>query len=444
MKFGKYIQKRQLDLPDYAASFVDYKALKKLIKKLSATPVLSHAGPSDGVEPLDAQAALQANKLPFFFRLDRELDKVNKFYVVKEEELKTRLPTLLAKKQALQTRASSTFNSSKKYQSLEEGLRQFTGDLNKLQQFVEINATAFSKILKKWDKASKSRTKELYLSRAVEVQPVFNRDVIKELSDQATAALLELADLAERLQTTTPGSVGHYDTSDQEEDVIDSEVLHAINAGDIAAVSAWISRTRSVSSGAHEHITRAFFSTIDEAPESTLRLLLETELVDLNQVDDINNRNCLHKAAIAGLPIVLRTALLRNLDPRVPDIYGRIPLHYACMYGRPNMIEELVSAAPETVDLKDLNGFTPLLHAIQSRNVDVSASLNSPHVTFSKFYAGSDPSGWRETLHPRELTVFSTFKWALTTKNRPLPHVRSFSYPTRLASSPRVPQTIFP
>ena len=29
-KFGKHIQKRQLDIPEYAPSFVDYKALKKV------------------------------------------------------------------------------------------------------------------------------------------------------------------------------------------------------------------------------------------------------------------------------------------------------------------------------------------------------------------------------------------------------------------------------
>lgn len=30
-KFGKHIQKRQLEIPEYAASFVDYKALKKVV-----------------------------------------------------------------------------------------------------------------------------------------------------------------------------------------------------------------------------------------------------------------------------------------------------------------------------------------------------------------------------------------------------------------------------
>ena len=49
--------------------------------------------------------------------------------------------------------------------------------IDTLQQFVEINAVGFRKILKKWDKRSKSTTRELYLARQVDVQPVFNRQV---------------------------------------------------------------------------------------------------------------------------------------------------------------------------------------------------------------------------------------------------------------------------
>ena len=32
-KFGKHLQKRQLDIPEYAASFVNYKALKKVRRR---------------------------------------------------------------------------------------------------------------------------------------------------------------------------------------------------------------------------------------------------------------------------------------------------------------------------------------------------------------------------------------------------------------------------
>lgn len=77
---------------------------------------------------------------------------------------------------------------------MEEGFRLLERDLAKLQvnsadthlatstnadfqHFIEINATGFRKILKKWDKRSRSTMKELYLVRQVEVQPVFNRQV---------------------------------------------------------------------------------------------------------------------------------------------------------------------------------------------------------------------------------------------------------------------------
>jgi len=36
-KFGKHLQKRQLDIPEYAASFVNYKALKKVKKDFPVT-----------------------------------------------------------------------------------------------------------------------------------------------------------------------------------------------------------------------------------------------------------------------------------------------------------------------------------------------------------------------------------------------------------------------
>ena len=72
MKFGKQIQKQQLDLPEYASNFLNYKALKKLIKQLSATPTIPAQAPTP--QPaVDPRAALQANKEVFFFRLVRSL-----------------------------------------------------------------------------------------------------------------------------------------------------------------------------------------------------------------------------------------------------------------------------------------------------------------------------------------------------------------------------------
>lgn len=104
--------------------------------------------------------------------------------------------SLIDKRKVVQaSSAGKLTKDSSAFAALYEGFRHFEKDLRKLQSFVEINATGFRKILKKWDKRSKSTTKELYLARQVEVQPVFNREFIAELSDVAAANILELENL---------------------------------------------------------------------------------------------------------------------------------------------------------------------------------------------------------------------------------------------------------
>lgn len=51
MKFGKYLEARQLELPEYSSHFIDYKGLKKLIKHL-AVP-LAQAQPNQDQLTLD-------------------------------------------------------------------------------------------------------------------------------------------------------------------------------------------------------------------------------------------------------------------------------------------------------------------------------------------------------------------------------------------------------
>lgn len=367
MKFGKHIQKRQLEIPEYAASFVDYKALKKLIKKLSATPVipaLSEGG--HGHESLDPQTSLQANKATFFFRVERELEKVNTFYLQKEAELKLRLTTLLDKKRVMQQHPQSVSKTSSRYIALEEGLKQFSMDLNKLEQFVEVNETAFSKILKKWDKTSKSKEKQLYLSRAVEVQPCFNREVISILSDQATQALLDFSGWAEGEGVQAPHPTAEPRVSEPAFEAkieLDNQFIQAINTANTGKIQECIARL-AVLPDARDHVSRAFLSTVSEAPESALKILLDSNLVNLDQEDEINERNCLHKSAIKGRFEVLNLGIASGVGVHATDVYGRVPLHYACMHGHVDIVQELLNAAEDTINLRDQDSFTPLIHAI--------------------------------------------------------------------------------
>lgn len=203
----------------WGSYYLDYKFLKKIINSLEkgrladaalfATSVRPEET-SDGPQPLlpidSPGSELQVHKAAFFFRLERELEKINAFYLQKESELRTRLTTLITKKRhliALATRAPGQAHKGMRLTpdtpslvTLLEGFRYFEKDLSKLQQFIEINATGFRKILKKWDKRFKSQTKELYLARQVEVQPCFNREFMTEMSDIASASILQLESLA--------------------------------------------------------------------------------------------------------------------------------------------------------------------------------------------------------------------------------------------------------
>jgi CDK inhibitor PHO81 len=211
-----------------------------------------------------------------------------------------------------------------------------------------------------------SRTKELYLSRAVEVQPCFNRDVISDLSDKATTSLLELGAWAEgeKIQyaaATDKTTASHgLDTSESD---VDAQILQAVISADLTVVTDWINRVRSTPA-ARERVSRAFLATTSDAPERSLEALLISNLVDLSFTDEINERNCLHEAAIAGRSIVIQAGLSNGLDPETADIYGRIPLHYACMHGHVDVMELLLDAAPTTINSKDSDNFTPLIYAV--------------------------------------------------------------------------------
>lgn len=261
---------------------------------------------------------------------------------------------MLDKKKVLQSRSQNTSRRSAKFRTLEEGFQQFGNDLNKLQQFVEINGTAFSKILKKWDKTSKSKTKELYLSRAVEVQPFFNATVISELSDQATTSLQELGAWSEGDNVSFERNPEHIVSSQRfvgsEEGDADTLLLETVISGNLEPLKDLLLRLKTAADpnsvrdiALLERITRTFLGAINEGPVQSLQLLLDTGLVNVQSEDDINERNCLHQATIYGNAFVLAVGLSKGVAVSRTDVYGRVPLHYACMHGRLDMIEALLN-----------------------------------------------------------------------------------------------------
>ena len=207
--------------------------------------------------------------------------------------------------------------------------------------------------------------RELYLHRAVEVQPCFNREVLRDLSDRATTARLELEAWAEgeniQFDAARPADRTSHVGSEEEES--DLQVLQIAAGGNLQALREWLGRLSS-SPDASDRITRLFLTATNEFTDEILGILLESGLVDIHAEDDINGRNCLHEAAISGQTFVFKTGLSSGVDVSRSDVYGRIPLHYACMHGRVDMARDLIAAGPQTVNLLDHDNFTPLIHSI--------------------------------------------------------------------------------
>lgn len=129
----------------------------------------------------------------------------------------------------------------------------------------------------------------------------------------------------------------------------DTLLLDTVISGNLESLRDLLSRMQSASessdsdSSLMERITRTFLAAIHESPEESLKILLDTGLVDLHSYDDINERNCLHQAAIYGKEYVLQWGLRAGVPVDRTDVYGRVPLHYASLHGRLQMLEVLLN-----------------------------------------------------------------------------------------------------
>ncbi|KAG9127853.1 hypothetical protein FRC07_008299 [Ceratobasidium sp. 392] len=451
VQFGKQIQSQQI--PGWGAYYLDYKALKKVISSLAASqtpqgPLGSAIRPNDlfnvpqpsistettnqvpvaepAVEipagfsidnlslfpgqdhdPPGAGSVFHAHKAAFFFKLERELEKINSFYLLKEADLKLRLATLLSKRKAAAQRLGGRdLNDAGgiEWRTVDEGFRLLERDLTKLQSFIELNATGFRKILKKWDKRSKSRTKELYLARQVEVQPVFNRELIAELSDTVAACLLDLTNVATEdipvqasfgsgditltqhlalsraaHSSTTVDLEGNLNKAITTPEVSESHILQLLSLAREAATQS-----------DRSHIVRILWKAAIEAPRNVADVIVASPAFDIETIDDISGRTFLHEAAISGRLWLVQLALSRGVVPAKLDVYARSALHYAALKGHSDVCHALLDAGSPS-DALDLDNFSPLVHATVNGHLECCRTLLiDGHVNPMSAQAGQD------------------------------------------------------
>ncbi|KAJ3227051.1 phosphate system positive regulatory protein pho81, partial [Clydaea vesicula] len=296
----------------------------------------------------------------------------------------------------LQEKKKFIFNDDKKIKnrnslySLKDAFEHFQIDLIRLKNFVEVNNTGFRKILKKWDKRSKSCTKEIYLSRQIEIQPCFNGVVLTELTDATTNNLQELESILENLENGKSinidkykknSNVGLYDNemtynysfnnSSEEFLDVETDLIKSINKGQDNLINSFLQNTGERDKLDQEFFSRIFLSVCEKANLELLKLLLQTGQVDSNYSNDINNKTCLHDIAIYGRLDVFELCFkYTNPNLLVLDVYGRQPLHYASMYGHSELVKFLLKITKcENINQVDYEYSSPLVYAIMGNHI---------------------------------------------------------------------------
>ncbi|CAG8751758.1 18159_t:CDS:2, partial [Racocetra fulgida] len=216
-------------------------------------------------------------------------------------------------------------------------------------QFVEINATGFRKILKKWDKRSKSSTKELYLSRQLQ-------NHTQGLTTTPSS------------RSTSPGrrlSVGESTEPDVMDD-LETELFMAIMKDATSTVQEILGRILHHQIEEDKDIlSRVFWRVCSEKNSSidSIQCLVNTNMVNFKYFDDISDRTCLHEAAIVGRLPLITLCVDKGAKVDCSDVYGRRPLHYVCMYGHSDAATYLLSQKADFESL-DHDVFSPLIYAV--------------------------------------------------------------------------------
>ncbi|KAI0220822.1 phosphate system positive regulatory protein pho81, partial [Massospora cicadina] len=301
----------------------------------------------------------------FFYRLDRELEKVNVFYLKKEDELRLRLRALVEKWKFIQGRPGTGKGHTELWVALREAFIQYQADLDKLQQFVEINGTGFRKILKKFDKRFFSKTKDFYLARQVRIQECFGGRILAELSDTCASNLAAIQVAIDSVASDTSPPAAAFGGGGED---IEGELYSALIGGAVTELYRLAQQHPEIQS-------KVFWRACSEGvPTEMVQQLMSLGEVDCRYADDITGRTGLHETAIRGDVDLALICLENGADPIGVDIYGRTPLHYSAMYGRQEFGVLLLDHGADP-SLLDHEGHSALIYAISAGHRQFTKTL---------------------------------------------------------------------
>ncbi|KAH6608061.1 glycerophosphodiester phosphodiesterase gde1, partial [Trichoderma cornu-damae] len=369
-------------VPEWAAAYINYKGLKRIVKAAA-----EKARNGEAVDPAELS-----------FALDRNLEDVDSFYNKKYAEACRRV-NLLQNRYGRVPDAVATLDQDE-IEELMGALLELRSQLRNLQWFGEINRKGFVKITKKADKkvpgiASQHR----YISTKVDPKPFARDGNVTRLLSEINRWLSVLGDAQNLDDSVSERSSRSFSRSSAKvflrmpQAQLDT-LEQAVRNNDVASLRAGLAEAHAVLSETSSQplLLNLLQRSISSRSRACIAHLLQN-IKDLDEPEDINGRNCVHRLVIhigrtksappsedanAYPPVPVGTHFNnRHLQPAVssavqvkeinkhesvllskddeavqileflldsmsesqraalksPDTFGRLPLHYAAQFG---------------------------------------------------------------------------------------------------------------
>lgn len=203
MKFWKILSYLILEtLPDWRDKFLSYKDLKKQLKLIYPSPIITPNHDHDldlsppikrtrftgKIAPENTQEERQNDAVSttkevsdFVSLLEAEIDKFNSFVVEKEEEYVIRW-------KELHDRLAEARHSNEELMGVGREIVDFHGEMVLLENYSALNYTGLVKILKKYDKRSGALIRLPFIQKVLQ-EPFYMNDTLFKLIKECEATL---------------------------------------------------------------------------------------------------------------------------------------------------------------------------------------------------------------------------------------------------------------
>ncbi|KAI1453509.1 glycerophosphodiester phosphodiesterase GDE1 [Annulohypoxylon moriforme] len=356
MKFGRNLPRNQV--PEWAASYINYKGLKKLIK--AATKA--------------AQAGEKVDLAEFFFALDRNLEDVDTFYNKKFAEAHRRIK-LLEDRYGRSPDVVTDLDDQES-EELMGALLELRNQLRNLQWFGEINRRGFVKITKKLDKkVPDTTTQERYITTKVDPKP-FAKDtttvrLINEINKWLSALgdAQNLDDTASVKSTRSVRSLGRVTAKAMlsvSQAVLD-KLDAAVRKDDVTALEGILTSENLITleQASQEMLLNLLQRSISARSKACIAYVLK-QIKTLDEPSDLNERNCVHRLVIhIGRS---KSSLASDLEPNAVSL--PIKSHYNSHYIAPAQANGSATARPVNG-----NGAGPQLLSKEDETVQILCYL---------------------------------------------------------------------